>query len=127
MYLHDRRSQGDEDKLGPPYLIAIEHEHGRCWAYQAPNKGIHGAAHWRPKRITQDWDNSGFKEVKVQLKSDQEISIVELQNSIEMVRPGKAILVNSPVGESEFKDAWRTPSDVRRRKQQHLGTTWKPT
>ena len=82
-------------------MVAIEHKHGRCWAYQVQNKGAHGAAHWLPKRMTQDWENSGFKDVRIQLKSDQETSIINVQTAIQEIRPGMVIPTNSPVGESQ--------------------------
>ena len=109
MYLDDRKGQEREANWNPPYLVAVEHKHGRCWAYQVMNKGIHGAAHWSPKRIVQDWENSGFKEVRVQLKSDQEPSIVELQSAIQLARSGVVIPVNSPVGESEANGRVENP------------------
>ena len=101
MYLHDRKSQSDETSWNPLYLVAVEHKHGRCWAYQVQNKGAYGAAHWLPKRMTQDWENSGFKDVRIQLKSDQEPSIVELQGALQSAWPGVVIPVNSFVGKSE--------------------------
>ena len=30
MYLHDRKNQSGETSWNPPYLIAVEHKHGRC-------------------------------------------------------------------------------------------------
>ena len=62
--------------------------------------------------MVQDWDNNGFKDVKVQLKSDQEPAIVELQSAIQLARPGSVILVNSPVGESESNG--RVENTIRR-------------
>ena len=112
MYLHDRKKHDGDTPHNPPYIVAIEHRHGRCWAYQVANKGAYGAAHWLPRRIVQDWDNNGFKDVKVQLKSDQEPAIVELQSAIQLARPGSVILVNSPVGESESNG--RVENTIRR-------------
>ena len=112
MYLHDRRSNEGDAQYNPPYLVAIEHRHGRCWAYQVATKGAYGAAHWLPRRMVQDWDNNGFKGVKIHFKSDQEPSIVELQSAIQMARFGSVILTNSPVGESESNG--RVENTIRR-------------
>ena len=112
MYVHDRKSQSGETSWNPPYLIAVEHKHGRCWAYRVSNKGAYGAAHWLPKRMVQDWENSGFKDVRVQLKSDQEPSIVELESALQPTWPGVLIQVNSPVGESESNG--RVENTIRR-------------
>ena len=54
-----------------------------------------------PKRIVQDLDNNGLKDAKIQLKSDQEPSIVNVQSMIQEIRPGMVIPTNRPVGESE--------------------------
>ena len=45
MYRHDMKSQDGDVHYNPPYLVAIEHRHGRCWAYQVASKGAYGAAH----------------------------------------------------------------------------------
>ena len=115
MYLNDRKSQSGETSWNTPYLIAVEHKHGRCWAYQVSSKGAHGAAHWLPKRMVQDWENSGFKDVRIQLKSDQEPSIVELQSALQSTWPGVLIPVNSPVGESESNG--RVENTIRRNRK----------
>ena len=101
MYLHERIGKDKEVKHNPPHLIVIEHRHGRCWAYQVPNKGVHDRASWLPKRIIQDLDNNGMKDAKTQLKSDQEPAIVNVQTAIQELRPGMVIPTNSPVGESQ--------------------------
>ena len=49
----------------------------------------------------QDLDNNGMKDAKIQLKSDQEPSIINVQTAIQEIRPGMAIPTNSPVGESQ--------------------------
>ena len=53
MYLHERIGKFREVQHNPPYLVVIEHRHGRCWAHQVPNKGVNDGAHWVPKRIVQ--------------------------------------------------------------------------
>ena len=65
------------------------------------NKGVSAEAAWLPKRIIHDWDNSGMKYAKIQLKVDQEFSIVQVQSAIQNVRQAPVIPVNSQVGESE--------------------------
>lgn len=59
MYLHDGKRYEGDARHNLPYLVAIEHRHGRCWAYQVATKGAYGAAHWLPRRMVQDWDNNG--------------------------------------------------------------------
>ena len=44
MYFHERGGKNSETRYNPPHLIAIEHRHGRRWAYQVPNKGTHEKA-----------------------------------------------------------------------------------
>ena len=100
MYLHERIGKYKESNHNPPHLIMIEHKHGRCWAYQIPNKGIHDKANWLPRRIIQDLENNGLKDVKIQFKSDQEPAIVNLQAEIQELRSGMVIPTNSFVGES---------------------------
>ena len=101
MYLHERTERFHEARHNPPYLVMTEHRHGRCWAYQVPNKGIHDKANWLPARIVQDLDNNGLKGAKIQLKSDQEPSIVNIQTAVQEIRPGMVIPTNSPLGESQ--------------------------
>ena len=72
MYLHERVGHYRDTKHNPPFLIMVEHKFGRCWAYQVPNKGINEEAHWIPKRVLQDIENSGLGDTRVLLKIDQE-------------------------------------------------------
>lgn len=115
MYLHEwqeKRSEGDQN---PPHLVTVEHKHGRVWAYRAPNKCIHAEAPWLPKRIAQDWDNVGFKDIAIQLRTDQEPSIVQLQSAIQTERAATMIPINSPVGESECNG--RVENAIRRARE----------
>ena len=86
MYLHERADDKRGERTNPPYLVVIEHKHGRVWTYQVPNKGVMGGAHWLPKRFVSDWDNNGMKNVVIQLKSDQEPSIVNIQSAVQEAR-----------------------------------------
>ena len=54
-----------------------------------------------PARLIQDWENCGFKNARVQLKTDQELSMIRLQTAVQELRTKDVILVNNPVGESE--------------------------
>ena len=99
MYLHDRVGRYRDVQHNPPYLVVIEHKHGRCWAHQVPNKGVNDGAHWVPKRILQDLDNNGLGDTRILLKTDQEPSIVCAQRAIQDLKPD-IIPINSPVGES---------------------------
>ena len=87
-------------EANPPQLVMIDHGHGRVWAYIVPNKGVFDGAAWLPKRIVQDLNNTGYENSRIQLKSDQEPSIVALQTAIQEFKTG-VIPINSPVGESE--------------------------
>ena len=82
-------------------LVMVNHEDGGIYAYATPGKGIQGDKYWLPKRMAKDIDNSGTKNAQVQIKSDQEPSVVTVQEEIRELRRGKTICVNSPVGESE--------------------------
>lgn len=79
----------------------VEHRHGRIWAYQTPNKGPNDEAYWVLGKLIQDWDDCGFKDVRIQLKTDQGPAVISLQGAIQDLRPKEVIPVNSPVGESE--------------------------
>lgn len=46
-------------------------------------------------------DNNGIKDATIQLKTDQEPAIVNLQTEIQEMRSGMVIPTNSPVGESQ--------------------------
>ena len=111
MYFHDRAGQVAGNAYNPPQLVMVDHKSGRVWAYRVPNKGIMEGASWLPKRIVQDLDNCGYHEVKIQLKSDQEPAIVNLQSAIHEIRP-HTIPTNSPVGESESNG--RVENTIRR-------------
>ena len=95
----------------------VEHKKGRVWAYRVPI-GINAEASWLPKRIIQDWDNAGFKDAMIQLKTDQEPAIVQLQSAIQNVRQATLVPVNTPVGESECNG--RVENTIRR-VQEKLG------
>ena len=57
MYLHERVGRFKEEKHNPPYLVVVEHKHGRVWAYQTQNKGPNEEACWLPGKLIQDWDD----------------------------------------------------------------------
>ena len=79
----------------------VDHRHGRVFAYGVPRKGVTAEAEWVPNRMIKDINNMGYKDVKVQIKSDQEPAIVAVQEYIRLNRSSPTILTNSPVGESE--------------------------
>ena len=95
------RMDSQDDKKSTSTMVMVNHEDGGIYAYATPGKGIQGDRYWLPKRIAKDIDNSGSKDVQVQIKSDQEPAIVTVQEEIREIRRGKTICVNSPVGESE--------------------------
>ena len=98
MYLHERIEKNCETKYNVPHFILIEHKHGRCWAHQVLKKGAHDRASWLPIRMVQALDNNGLKVAKIQLKSDQEPAIVNIQTAVQEIRPGTVIFTNRPVG-----------------------------
>ena len=99
MYLHERVGEHRDIQHNPPYLIVVEHKFGRCWAYQVPNKGINDGAYWVPRRVLQDFENSGLGDTRIVHKTDQEPSIVCIQPVIQELKP-IVVFVNSPAGES---------------------------
>ena len=101
MYLHERLGKHAESRHNPLYLVMVEHRHGRVWTYHVPNKGSHEDVSWLPTRIIQDWETCGYRDMRVQLKIDQEFAVVSLQHVIQSIRPKDVITVNSTVGESE--------------------------
>lgn len=52
-----------------PTLAAVDHEGGRVWSNALEDKTILGGTGWIQKRLAQDIDNAGYKEVKVMIKS----------------------------------------------------------
>ena len=100
MYLHERVGKYRDNAYNPPHMVMVEHKHGRCWAYRVPNKGAMENAYWLPERMVKDLDDSGMRHEKIQMKSNQEPSIVAVQTAIQELRPN-VIPTNSPVGESE--------------------------
>ena len=101
MYLNDRRKGEQDVHNNPPQLVMVDHRFGRIWAHRVPNKGIWGKAEWVPWRIIQDLDNSGIQSIKLQVKTDQEPAMINIQTAMQELRPDKIIPTNSPVGESE--------------------------
>ena len=99
--MHDRVGRHEETKWNPLYLVMVEHRHSRVWAYQVPNQGPNDDASWLPATMLQHWEDCGYKEMRVQLKVEQEPAIVSLQTVIQRMRPKDVIPIDSPVGESE--------------------------
>ena len=118
MYLHERRGKYRYVAHNKPHMVTIEHRHGRRWAYRVPNKGVMEDAHWLPEKMIQDLDNSGMMHEKIQMKSDQEPSIISVQRAIQEFRPG-VIPTNSPVGESECNG--RVENIIRRIQEKSTG------
>ena len=99
MYLHERLGKYKDVQHNPPYLVVVEHRHGRCWAHQVPNKGVNEEAYWVPKRVLQDLENNGMGKACILLKIDQEPAIVCVQKAIQDLK-SDIVPINSPVGES---------------------------
>jgi len=90
-----------EDGNLPYSLVMVSHEDGGIFSYAVPSKGIQGNAYWVPKRLAKDIDNCGTQKVSVQVKSDQEPAIVNVQDEVRYLRKARTVCTNSPVGESE--------------------------
>ena len=82
-------------------MVMIKHEDGGIFSYATPHKDIQGDAHRLPTRMAKDIENCGNQNVVVQIQSDQEPAIVNVQEEIRTLRKGRTICTNSPVGESE--------------------------
>ena len=76
---------------------------------------IPGEAEWVPNRIIKDLDNIGYKDIKIQIKSDQEPAMVAVQEYIRHHRSAPSIPINSPVAESECNG--RVENSIRRVKE----------
>ena len=63
----------------------IDHRHGRVFSYTVPHKGVLGEAEYVPSRMVRDIDNMGYKDVCVQIKSDQEPAIIFVQEYIKII------------------------------------------
>ena len=110
MYLID-----DEGLKDQPQVVMVDHTYGRLFEYIVPKKGILGQAEWVPSRMVRDIDNLGYRDVAIQIKSDQEMAIVAVQEHIRLHRTGPTILTNNPVGESECNG--RVRNAIRRFKE----------
>ena len=86
---------------------------------QVINKGVTGKAEWIPNRIIQDLANNAMQNVTLQVKTDQEPSIINVQSALQELQPNSIIPTNSPVGESECNG--RVGNAIRRF-QEKIGT-----
>lgn len=97
MYLNDE--DGNKDQ---PQMVMFDHNHGRVFSYSVPRKGLLGEVEWVPRRMIRALDNMGYnKNVSVQIKPDQEVAIVAVQEYMRLNSRSPTILTNSPVGEPE--------------------------
>ena len=85
---------------GTPQLVMFGSESKVTYAYVARPKG---ADEHLCKRVVDDLDNKGYKEVV--MKSDQEPALKVLIETIKATWNGDGPLENSPVGESESNGA----------------------
>ena len=111
-YMYLNGNEGEKDQ---PNLVVVDHNHGRIFAYVVPKKGPWGETAWIARRVARDLDNMGYKSTKLQVKSDQEPSMIALQDAIRRERQAQTILTNSPVGESECNG--RAENAIRRVKE----------
>ena len=83
--------------------------------YSVPHTGVLGEAEWVPNQKLKDINNMGYKDVAIQIKSDQEPSIVTVQEYMRFRRDSPIVPTNSPVGESECNG--RAENAIRRVKE----------
>ena len=113
MFLGRKGTNGveEEDKMIP--VLVIKDGQTKCiFAHVVPKKG--GGMEWLAKKVVSDIEAMGYG--RIILKSDQEVSITELQSElkyererlmkevgekVKMIRNAITILENSPVGESK--------------------------
>ena len=112
IYFSERKNDSEHTPTNPPHLIVIDHRHGRVWAHRVPQKGSLGQAEWVPRRVTQDLVNNGMQNIRVHVKTGQEVAMVNLQIAMQDPSPYRIIPVNSPVGESECNG--RVENTIRR-------------
>ena len=110
MFLNDEDGNNNQAQM-----VLVDHRYGRVFSYSVPRKGVAGEAEWLPKRMIKDIDNMGYTDVRIQIKSDQEASIVAIQEYIRLHRKAATIPINSPVGESECNG--RAENAIRRVKE----------
>ena len=119
------------EKEKKPTLVRTDHESGRVWSYALTTKAVLSGDGWIQRRIAQDIDNVGHKDVKVMVESDQEHAMVALQKEVQRIRSAKSIPVNSPVGESErngrIENTIRRVEDKFRTFKSHVETEAKIT
>ena len=101
MYLSERTKDEKDNNNNPPQLVVVDHRFGRVWAHRVPNKGVWGKAEWVPKRIIQDLINNGMQNIRIQIKTDKEPAMINIQTAMQELHPDRIIPSNSPVGESE--------------------------
>ena len=100
------------EKWNKSTLVMVDDESGRTWAYALKGKTILSGEGWMQRRNARDIDKAGHKDVNLRFKSDQEASIVALQQEVQRLRTGKFIPINSPVG--EFDCNGRLENAIRR-------------
>ena len=88
MYLYEKGKQ--------PTLVCIDHESRRVWSYELSTKVVLSGDGWIQRRVAQDIDNAGHKDIRVMVKSDQAHAMVALQEEVQRLRSAKTIPVNSP-------------------------------
>ena len=101
VYLSERNTDERDSNNIPPNLVVVDHRYGRAWAHRVPNKGVWGKVEWVPRRIIQDLANNGMQIVRVQIKTDQEPAMINIQTAMQELQPDCILPINSPVGESE--------------------------
>lgn len=124
MYLRESVSEYNGEETNLPYLVVVEHRYGRCWAYQAPNKGFHYGAHWLPIRFVQDWGNCGMEGARVMFKSDQEPAITSVQSAGRELRQTGSCQSLVPLGGRSAMGEPRTPYEGSKRKSEHSDMHW---
>ena len=93
----------DDPNLSPTILVMQEASTHLIWAYPVSKKGVEDEE-WVASRITADLNSAGLQHCKIVFKSDQELSVVEVQHDVMRKRTEQGLstsLHNSPVGDSD--------------------------
>ena len=71
--------------------MVVDHRYRRLWFYRVPSKGVPG----------KDLSNNAVQTVRLQIKTDQEPAMINVQSALHELNPDRVIPINSPVRESE--------------------------
>ena len=76
--------------------------------YSTTGYGVQVDRYWLARGFAKDICNCAATDANTQVKSDQEPTVVALQDEVREIREGKTIGTNSSVGESECNGGAKT-------------------